>query len=178
MKFIVVILFLASSYLVPTIDTDKIAWSESRKLTWSDFRAKSASGVDYVASTSSGISFSYSYKLVDDRINYKYEVESNFYPEESWYNPQYASSYILKHEQTHFDISELHARLLRKKISETNFSKNIKAEIEGIYQKVESLRRNMQNQFDSESEHSKNTEMEYRWEAFIEQQLKEYEHWK
>jgi len=179
MKFIT-ILFLFFSVIVPSGNEDeKIAWNENQKLSWSDFKA-APKGNGYVASTSSGISFSYnfSYKETGEIIDLDVSITSYFYPENSWFISSEASEYILKHEQTHFDISELHARILRKKISETSFSKNLKIEIEAIYKSVEDKRRDMQHLFDDESDHSKIKEKEMEWEVFVEAQLKSYANWK
>ena len=68
--------------------------------------------------------------------------------------------------------------MLRKQITETSFSMNIKNEIEGLYQNIERQRMEMQDRFDLETEHSKNSKKEYQWEAFIAKKLKEYERWK
>lgn len=178
MKFIVTILLLFISFISSEEIADKIEWSENQKLTWADFRGPRTKGRSYVASTASGISFSYSHKEVNGVIDYDYTVTCHFYPNESWYDKTRASAYILKHEQTHFDISELHARMLRKRISEANFSLNVKVEIRTLYDAAEVDRRVMQNRFDSESDHSKNKEMEYRWETFMEKQLKVYNDFK
>lgn len=178
MKLIVTLFLLFSSLFPLEHSTDKIGWSESERLSWADFQGRPTKGAGYVASTSSGISFSYSYKLKDEEVTYNYTVESFFYPKESWYKPELVSAYILDHEQTHFDISELHSRVLRKMISEASFSKNIKKEIEALYQEVEKQRRIMQDRFDLETEHSKISEKEIQWETFIATQLKAYERWK
>jgi len=178
MKVILICCFFFISFFSSTPSSDKIEWSASNKLNWSDFQGVPAKGAGFVASTSSGISFSYSFRFIEDVLNYDYTVKCNFYPKESWYKVEAASDYILKHEQTHFDISELHARILRKNISETDYTKNFKIEIEEVYKKVELLRQAMQNQFDLESNHSKNKEKEYYWEAFVAKQLEVYEHWK
>jgi len=179
MKFIAII-FLFFSVIFPSANEDeKIAWNENQKLSWSDFKAP-PKGNGFVASTSSGISFSYnfSYKETGEIIDLDVSITSYFYPEKSWFITSEASEYILKHEQTHFDISELHARILRKKISEASFSKNLKEEIEAIYKSVEDKRRAMQHLFDGESDHSKIKEKELEWEAYIAQQIKMYERWK
>ena len=179
MKFLTII-FLFFSVIIPSNNEDeKIAWSEKNKLSWSDFKA-APKGNDYVASTSSGISFSYTFSYTETReiIDLDVSITSYFYPNNSWYIPSEVSQYILNHEQTHFDISELHARILRKKISETTFTKNLKIEIEAIYKRVEDERRNMQHLFDKESDHSKIKEKELEWEAVVAKQLKKYKPWK
>lgn len=178
MKIIAAIFLFFFSFVASESDTEKIEWSETQKLTWADFKGVPTKGEGYVASTSSGVAFSYSYKITEDEMEYKYSVECNFYPQESWYKTAFASDYILKHEQAHFDISEIHARILRKRISEAQFTINIKIEIESIYEIVERQRREMQKLFDAETEHSKNPEEEFRWEAFILKQLKAYDQWK
>jgi len=178
MKFLTLLFFVFSSILPSSIEDEKIIWNENHRLTWSDFRAKHRSGVSYVASTSSGISFSYSYSERNGEIELNITVHSNFYPESSWVNPKEASAYILAHEQAHFDISEIHARMLRKKISERTFSKNVKKELTNLYNGVDEKRITMQRLFDKESDHSKIKDKEYEWEAYIKKQLKDYDHWK
>jgi len=111
-------------------------------------------------------------------MDVQYSVESFFTPESSWHIPERVTPHILKHEQAHFDISELHARILRKNLAEKKFSKRIKSEIEGIYQEVEQNRRAMQTKFDAETDHSRNAEKEAFWQKYIAQQLAEYESWK
>ncbi len=176
MKLLLTILF--SFFLLPQPNPKKIIWTENQKLTWNDFRGKAQPSANFVASTNSGISFHYSFSLKDNNINVEYTVESFFYPEESWFHPEKVSEYILKHEQTHFDISELYARILRKKLSERNFSKKVKSEIEAIYRKTEQERRAAQAKFDAETDHSRNTQKEMQWENHIAQQLTAYDRWK
>jgi len=178
MKIFAIILFV-SSIISPSIyEDEKIIWTEDYKLTWSDFKAPHRKGVSYVASTSSGMSFSYSYSDKNGEIDLNITIHSNFYPESSWVNPAEASDYILAHEQAHFDISEIHARILRKKISETTFSKNVKKELTTLYNRVDKKRVAMQRLFDKESDHSKIKTKELEWEAYIKKQLLHYDPWK
>jgi hypothetical protein len=135
MKLFFAVVF--SFLLLPQSSKEKILWKENQKLTWEDFRGKPIRSANFVASTHTGISFTYSYTLKNGKMDLKYSVESFFYPEESWFRPDKVSPYILKHEQTHFDISELYARILRKRLGEKSFSKNIKPEIEAVYRQVE-----------------------------------------
>ena len=178
MRALAVIFFFYFSLVSFEGDGIKLAWSETDKLTWKDFRGMVLANQDYAASSSTGISFSYTVKGNDDDFDLDYLVTCHFYPEDSWYNRSLASPYILQHEQTHFDISELHARILRKLISEASFSKRIKIEIKAIYKEVERQRVSMQERFDLETEHSIKREDEYLWENFIANKLKEYDHWK
>ena len=158
-------------------DKEKIQWQEDRQLTWEDFKGVPANAGTFVASTNSGISFSYSIGNRNGEYRFDYTVRSNFYPNQSWYLPESASEYILKHEQTHFDISELHARILRKRLAEVVPSENVKAEVDYIYAEIEKERRAMQSAYDEQSDHSKIREAEYQWWEYVAAELQRYASW-
>lgn len=159
-------------------NTFKMQWNENKQLTWSDFKGEPDMGDSFVASTNSGVSFSFSYKVKNGKMTMDYEVTCNFYPELSWYKPDLVSPYILKHEQTHFDISELYARKLRKAMEETSFSNNPKEEVNKLYQNIENARKKLQTKFDFETDHSKIEPVEIQWRRFVAKELKKYERWK
>ncbi len=156
---------------------EKILWKQDRKLTWKDFKAPSTTHYEFVAVTSSGIWFNYSYAEHNGKITYDYSVQSYFYPQKSWYNPKEATPYILQHEQTHFDISELHARKLRKLISQLPPARNIKNQLNELYKKIEIQRKAMQERFDNETNHSVDVKAEKQWETYVAKQLEEYDAW-
>ena len=56
------------------------------------------------------------YPFSQNDSTYEYRVKAVFYKYEAW--TKSANEYILKHEQLHFDIIELFARKLRKRIKE------------------------------------------------------------
>lgn len=176
MKLIFLLIF--PLILFPQSDSEKIFWNESRKLTWEDFRAKPLKNASFVATTNSGISFKYSYSISNNNVEVEYTVISFFDPNGSWYMPEKVNEHILKHEQGHFDITELHVRILRKNLESKKFSKKVKSEVERIYQQVEQQRRAMQTKFDVETNHSRNEKVELQWRKFISQQLANYESWK
>lgn len=178
MKFLFILL-LSCTFLLPSgVDNEKMQWSESRPLNWSDFQGQPDGAADYVASTNSGISLSYSIGNKNGTWRFDYNVNSNFYPKQSWYRPEAASEYILKHEQTHFDISELHARKLRKKLSELTVTSEVKSEADKLYSESEQLRRAMQQDYDNDSDHSKIKAAEFEWREYVASELKKYDHWK
>lgn len=177
MQFITaVLLFLVC---VPTSEKEeKITWQEGRKLSWSDFKGTPSGPSDYVASTNSGVSFSFSYSEQNGKGIVEFTVLSNFYPNLSWYRPTRVSEYILEHEQMHFDISELYARKLRKALSKIPQNREFKEVAEVVYEQNEWERSQTQEQYDLESDHSNHRENEYRWRDFIAEQLNAYESWK
>jgi hypothetical protein len=178
MKFLFFLLFPLLMLFPIENDKEKMQWNETRPLTWSDFKGVPNGADDYVASTNSGISLSYSIGYSEGEYKFDFTVQSNFYPKQSWYRPEAASEYILKHEQTHFDISELHARKLRKKLLELDISENIKAVADKLYSETEQARRAMQHEFDSDSDHSKLREPEFEWREYVASELEKYDSWK
>ena len=170
-------LFLLVAPLISN-DEEKIIWSDERKLTWEDFRGTPKSWGTYVASTSSGISFSYSIGVRGGQLDLKYSVESNFYPQSSWYNAEEVDDYILRHEQTHFDITELHARIFRKVLAESEFDLAPQDELSDLYEEVEQARRAMQQLYDKETDHSNIRDAEERWVKYVADRLEEYQRWK
>lgn len=157
---------------------EKIVWQKDRPLGWNDFRGRAVKAGDYVASTNSGISFSYSVRSSNGVLDFNYIVNAYFYPERSWYRPDLVDDYILGHEQTHFDISELFARKLRKELGQIKPSAKIKKEVEALYADIQQMRTKMQLRFDQETDHSKIREEEYRWREFVKSKLREYDAWR
>lgn len=181
MKTLISIAIIAFTFLSFSNDKEKMEWNENKKLTWADFKGNPSGSAIYAASTNSGISFSFASKTRDGKTTLDYTVQTNFYPKLSWYRKDVVSPYILAHEQTHFDISELYARMLRKKLKEVNLSANgkkMQIQIERIYNTNEKERQETQFKFDRETEHSRNQEMEATWETHVAQQLQKYDDWK
>lgn len=150
-----------------TTEPERIAWGSDVQLSWSDFKGNSQSKGRYVASTSSGMSQSY---VIDGKgMLDKSEtfVTAHFYPEYSWYKSKDTTAALLKHEQTHFDITEAHARMLNARIRSYKFTSNSKAEVKALYERIENERREMQRRFDEETNHSINREAEKEWEEKI-----------
>ena len=91
-------------------------------------------------------------------VELDFEVNAYFYPEESWYKPAVCDTFILGHEQLHFDISELFARKMRGRLRNTTFSENVKQEVRDIYQETLKELEAMQDRYDWETNFSRNRE--------------------
>lgn len=150
----------------------KIHWNKDRLLKIADFKAIPPEGVDYEANTNSGISYSWTYATITGEQVLEYEVISNFYPNLSWILDVEDEDYLLAHEQVHFNISELHARKLRKLLSEYIIGRNVRRDLKILYTTIEKQRIAMQKKFDTETDHSRIKEQEISWRKFI---LKELE---
>lgn len=156
----------------------KITWNEEARLTWDDFQGVPLEETPFHANTNTGLSYSWGLKGTSQSMELEYHVETFFYPELSWVQSDSKNDHLLKHEQLHFDISELHARKLRKLLANVDASKlnkDSKEYLNKLYQKVDKERSAMQNTFDKESDHSLNVEAELRWQQFVKQELDKFQ---
>ncbi|WP_037320306.1 DUF922 domain-containing protein [Salegentibacter sp. Hel_I_6] len=155
-------------------ENEKLSWAENRVLSWDDFKASPKKHLPYKANTNSGLSFSWNATQSNQGIELNYEVGSNFYPNRSWVKEIEEVDYLLAHEQLHFDITELHARKLRKALSNYEpAASKIKKELNALYAEIEKQHRKMQTEFDKESNHSLNKEAELKWRIFVQEELEQ-----
>ncbi len=155
------------------MEEERLGWEEDA-LTWSDFKGAPDPKSPFSANTSSGISYSWSMKGSATGKEYSYEVISFFIPGKSWVKNVNPSTNLLAHEQLHFDITELHARKLRKALVEFDFegARNLKVDLQALYKKAEMERATMQKKFDMETGHSMNEAAQLEWQKFIKEELK------
>lgn len=166
-------LFILCCSLLFQGDEEVLSWSDTNKLTWTNFKEKPNYNMDAVALTASGITFKYSISRTKNNVvGYKAEVDAHFYPNKSWYKPESADAYILSHEQLHFDITELHARKFRKRIEELKVSNYIKRDLEAIHKTINKELSEMQNSYDNQSDYSRVPDGQAKWQAFVTNELK------
>lgn len=157
-----------------------LTWETDYKLKWTDFKAEPNYNDDAVAITASGISFGFSITQTDKKevVSFSTEVFAYFYPNQSWYKVERANNHILKHEQLHFDITELHARKFRYRISQIKMSSQLKEQLSKVHTNINQELSEMQNKYDSETNNSRAIEAQKTWEQFIAVELKKYSNYK
>ena len=160
-------------------DVVTIPWSDSYKLTWSDFQALPKQDSDAVATTTSGITFNYSIKKTSKHIaSFKTQVYAHFYPEKSWFKPSLADNHILSHEQYHFNITELFARKFRQRVAQVEVSQSLEKELDQIHYDVNAELSIFQEQYDTETDFSRDFEQQALWQKRIELELATLESFK
>lgn len=173
MKFYFILFLLGAFSFASTQAQEKIFWKEDG-LSWKDFKASPNESSSFHANTNAGISYSWGLKNDNGIIELNYEVFSFFNPNGSWVKPGSENNYLLQHEQLHFDITELHARKLRKKLSEirtTQLGKDPKAVLNKYYKDIEKERALMQQKYDGETNHSLNKDAEAKWQEYVKREL-------
>ena len=133
-------------------------------LTWDDFQGIVKPFTGYAAAISSQVYLEY------DSLTASYIAFAGQNNMRSWTRQSTTSSdYTLNHEQYHFNITELHARIMNAFIWD-NPGKD-----EGYYRsQLASVRSNlssMQKRYDNETDHSLNQDKQRRWEYKIDSLL-------
>jgi hypothetical protein len=146
-----------------------ILWSDSLKLSWNDFKGTPIPNSAEAAMTASSMEFSYGTKGTKVTWN----VTCKFFPQLSWVKQDKKSDYIFKHEHLHFDITELYARLFRKRLTENVRSNNDVSKMKIISKNIMKEWAEEQNKYDKETNHSINEEQQAIWNANVQKRLDE-----
>ena len=175
MKYLVkycrfVLLVIPSALFAQSQDEEVLEWNASQPLSWTDYKAAPNPESDAVASTTTYLSINYT--ITSSSFNYK--IYSRFSKTRSW--GLHKTAYILSHEQGHFDIAEVFARKLYKKMSEYKFNRRTyQKDLKKIYDEVTDEKEEIQNSYDEETNHSINRKKQAEWLRKIEEMLEESE---
>jgi hypothetical protein len=168
-----IFLLLVSLVFVPASDENLIEWNASRKLSWSDFKGTPNPASTNAALTNSSITVEFGY----NEKGLTHSIKCRFNKSLSWVRVK--NDYILKHEQGHFDIAEIHARLLHRALLEYSFnSKSVSDDINKIYSATMEKHVQMQKLYDLETNHSLDSAQQRSWNNKIASRLEENEKYK
>ena len=157
-------LFSTNFYMPATIKR----WS---KLTWDDFRGPPKPFHPYDAGIRSTIYLEYDSTLSKFRA---YAGQNNV---KSWVKRSVGSGeHLLNHEQYHFNITELHARMLNKHIDQNPGDGEYAYQLRLGSVKIDLAM--MQDQYDSETGHSVILDKQSRWGFTIDSLLSNEAGWK
>jgi hypothetical protein len=146
-----------------------IDWSATRRLTWNDYKGNPDPNSDAAASTTSYLGIEYNFS--NNKVTYK--IACRFSKNSSWGLTK--TDHILGHEQGHFDITEIFARKLNKLTGEYKFNKNTyQRDLQKIYDDIQDEKEEFQNQYDNETDYSRNKEKQTKWLDKISKMLEEY----
>lgn len=184
MKKIILFAILFSAmgftYIPDTINSKaknqpQIVWSPT-PLTWDDFQGRMKKSDPYDAVTLSAVSSGFS----GDNTNLTFEIEALFFPKGSKKKAKRQNNKLLKHEQGHFDITEIFARKLRKSLQNKKYKnyKTIGKEVDKVYNKNNTAWRKFQNLYDKETNHSKNETKQTEWDIRIQNLLTDLDDFK
>jgi Bacterial protein of unknown function (DUF922) len=98
---------------------DPMPWSPTRRLSWSDFLGRP----DLASDASATTAYVIAYESTCEGSTFTFQVSNTFRPDRSWVKPvllmgSSQGRLTLQHEQAHFDLGEVHARELRRALSQ------------------------------------------------------------
>ena len=97
-----------------------------------------------------------------------------FSSKESWVCSDQKTEDILKHEQGHFDLTEIYARMFRKQVMAATFTfKNLKDKYNKIHTEIISGWNKEQNLYDKETDHGIDSTKQHQWLKDIAKRLDE-----
>jgi hypothetical protein len=149
------------------------AWTPKRPLTWKDFRGRTPRESPAAAETA--YTLLHGVRCVGTAFEFR--VVAAFRSEESWVRADLLQrpaegARALRHEQTHFDLAEAHARRLRRYFSELvapcRGSNDDLSDAADRFVRDEAA---AQAQYDSETDHGRKPAEQSRWDEDVDSQL-------
>jgi hypothetical protein len=152
---------------------EPIEWSATRRLAWSDFLGRPNLATEAVAMTGYEISFD----ATCEGAVFTFEVVNRFMPDRSWVKAGLLMRGVearrtLQHEQSHFDLGEVHTRELRRTLLELP-SPCSRTERERQEVVAHAMRRDAETQrrYDVETEFGMNPARQGEWDTRVARQL-------
>lgn len=145
-------------------NVDCIQWSRHERLSWLQFKGEPKKNVEIRAESALSIRLSMESDTYSDLVYVK--VYACFFPNDSWVSSK--SDRLLNHENGHFDITELNARILRGKLHKTNLtSTNYQLVIDSLYNAQLVQYSSLQKEYDASTNFSRDTLAQKKWNEKI-----------
>jgi hypothetical protein len=148
-----------------------------RKLTVNDFRGEpNTKAGPVVAYTNCSIEFSYVAKREHDYYILTFDIHLTMNSNESWMDKSRITSpammaEILKHEQGHYNIAYMEQQELLRVLSHTVFYSNYEAVAKNIFNRVDAKYRQLNLDYDEDTQHSTNRVQQQSWDAYFKKKL-------
>lgn len=149
-------------------------WSAARRLVWRDFRGQPPRSGDEVAKTAYALF--YAWKCRGEAFDFR--VVAAFRPRQSWVkaalmNDTAQSRGTLGHEQTHFDLTELHARKMRQYFNGLpDACRKTDRELTALARQLLEEEKAEQQRYDAETEHGLRAAAQATWSREVARRLR------
>ncbi|HET9502917.1 MAG TPA: DUF922 domain-containing protein [Hymenobacter sp.] len=168
-------LFTTAAHAQANTAGGTLHWSASRPLVLADFQGRPRIGETHAALTSATIVAEVACK----GGQFTGHVQAAFDPAVSWWRePATATPRLLRHEQLHFDITEVYARRLRQKLAAVRVPcAQLGSAFERLAQGVYADWEKAEAQYDRDTNHGLLPAPQAQWEAQVQQQLADLAAW-
>jgi hypothetical protein len=148
-------------------------WTGRRPLTWADFQGQLPRESPAAAETA----YTLLHGVRCTGAAFEFRVVAAFRPDHSWVRPDILkrptdSARALRHEQTHFDLTEVHARRLRRYFTELVAPcRTSNSDLSDVAERYVRDEANAQAQYDGETDHGRKAAEQLRWDKEVDGQL-------
>ena len=176
MKYFILVFFVVISLqssvsqdvVYNSYEQNEVEWNKERKLTWEDFKGTPPSITETNAAASTRCGFDVSAESNGSGELIAVTIKNMFFCDRSWVRQDKRNRLdLLEHEQAHFDLCEVYARRLRKRVKDSNYKLDID---NAIFEVFEAFRKR-QKLYDKETNHSRNNEKQVAWLKTIADEL-------
>ena len=151
---------------------DVIYYKPASKLVWGDFKGKPVEAGITAAITMSGFGYSASMHASGQNGQLDIKVYCFFNKNKSWVKPDKKTAYILTHEQRHFDVSYIAAKIFIDKVQGASMnSSNYNTLLSRIYNECIEIMNDMQNDYDEQTNNGQHKQNQEKWNRFIDDKL-------
>ena len=156
---------LAADHAVP--------WSAGRRLAWSDFQGSPPSE----GSEGAKISYTLYSGWKCKGAAFEFRMIAGFRPRQSWVkavvlNDSMQRRTVLGHEQTHFDLAEVHARRMQRAFGDlARPCARTDAELSALAQRLTQEEKAEQRRYDEETNHGLLADQQAAWSRDVAQRL-------
>ncbi len=166
-RFVLLSLFVLVAHTCVAQDATKLVWRKDRPLKWSDFKGRVDTSAKYHAVSLCEVFANYKWTVKDNKYSLTFATGSYFNPSASWSAKAKQTPALLRHEQLHFDIAELFARVYLQRLNSQVYNASFKSVIEKINQDNLRKLKVMQDKYDEETEHAEDQYRQAQWEKYI-----------
>lgn len=144
-----------------------LAWAANRPLSWADFKGIPEEENElHAATTFAGI------VLEVEEVRFpsgklEFRAYAVFDSQRSWAQAERCDEEVLKHEQRHFDIAEIYARLLEQKLNALRLHVGNKEKAKQLYDQFTRKQLSVQAKYDAETAHGLNKKAQHIWDKQI-----------
>lgn len=163
-----------SDFIPKTADDDTLYYGQ-RKLTVNDFSPKKTKASSFAATvfTSMGYQVSVSMRndtIVLDLLMKVYQVKGM-----SWILEEAKTNFVINHEQTHFNITQLIAEKFKDRLREEILPpQDYNSRLQFIYLDYYRQINRMQEKYDTETKHGLDLAQQQFWDGFVAQELNKF----
>jgi hypothetical protein len=146
---------------------DTIIWSPGYRLKWSDFKGKNFNG-RFMAQSNCVFTYFARPQMNEGILDLHITLNACFERKSSWVRKGSENDTLLRHEQLHFDICELNIRKIRQKMASLDINPmEYDIPFNRIFEEGWKDYQLQQQQYDDETEHGIDYDVQKRWEREI-----------